>query len=547
MNRLLYPNVSTFLILVAVSFAELMLPLSAIAQTKILESLTGPPKPNTQYIPPNACTAVVFYPKKIADDPQLDLIPREIITAWGQQEFGFDPLLINQATIMARTITDLQQPPTWAAVLHFESAQTLAGTMIDRLEKKQLGGKTLYSSGGFGQPSFLLIDEGTMLVGDESYFSDLLAATGEGRLIEIINGANVSGQLLAFTDIESLRPVLNEAAIGMPLWLPPAVLKLKRLPDSLTSAQVGVKLNGIRATTDLVLRTEDLESAEQAGEILTEAMEFGTDLGIGMLAAQMDLSDPIQESMIEYTQRVADELLKKWEPQISGSSVTMHFDEEATALPFLTGMLLPAVQQTRHAARRTQSMNNMRQMTLAMHNYHSATGKFPAQAITDDNGKPLLSWRVAILPYINEQALYDQFHHDEPWDSPHNKKLIAKMPMAYQSPSVGLQPGKTVYLGIAGEGKAFGKEPLAISDITDGSSNTALMVEVDSELAVEWTRPADFEADERNPMQGLGRVQAGGFIASMADGSTQFISRSMDQQTWLDMLTIAGGEIPQDR
>ena len=86
------------------------------------------------------------------------------------------------------------------------------------------------------------------------------------------------------------------------------------------------------------------------------------------------------------------------------------------------------------AARRAQSMNNLKQFALAMHNYHDTNGKFPAASSFDKDGKPLLSWRVHVLPYLEQAELYKQFHLDEPWDSEHNKKLIEKMPNVLASP-----------------------------------------------------------------------------------------------------------------
>jgi type II secretory pathway pseudopilin PulG len=229
-------------------------------------------------------------------------------------------------------------------------------------------------------------------------------------------------------------------------------------------------------------------------------------------------------------------------PKTDGNKLTLQLQQELAVAPFLVGMALPAVQQVRAAARRTQSMNNARQAALAFLNYESAHGKMPTQANYDKNGRPLLSWRVHMLPFMEEQALYEQFHLDEPWDSPHNKKLIRKMPEVYSSPSVAVAPGKTVYLGIAGENTAFGKDPLTFSDIKDGTSNTAMIVEANPSHAVEWTRPKDWEPDERDPMSGLGRVNPGGFIVTLMDGSTQFMSNQTDPEQWKSMWTIAGDD-----
>jgi hypothetical protein len=96
--------------------------------------------------------------------------------------------------------------------------------------------------------------------------------------------------------------------------------------------------------------------------------------------------------------------------------------------------LLPATQSAREAARRAQCTNNIKQIMLAMHNYHSANNSFPRD-ITDKDGKPLLSWRVAILPYIEQAELYNKFKLDEPWDSPHKKELLKEMPTSFNCPT----------------------------------------------------------------------------------------------------------------
>src|SRR6185295_12482568 len=97
---------------------------------------------------------------------------------------------------------------------------------------------------------------------------------------------------------------------------------------------------------------------------------------------------------------------------------------------------LAAVQAAREAAQRTQSLNNLKQIGLAMQNHHSVYKAFPARAKLDNDGKPLLSWRVLVLPFIEEKALYNEFHLDEPWDSEHNKPLVEKMPKLYADPRV---------------------------------------------------------------------------------------------------------------
>ncbi len=140
-----------------------------------------------------------------------------------------------------------------------------------------------------------------------------------------------------------------------------------------------------------------------------------------------------------------------------------------------------------------------------MENHYSTHKQFPDRAIRDKNGKPLLSWRVAILPYIEENSLYKEFHLDEPWDSQHNRQLIDRMPDVYRSPDTGSrQSGRTRYLAASGRALMFPPDRgVKIKEITDGTSKTIMVVEADPDHSVIWTKPDDLEVDLENPRRGL--------------------------------------------
>jgi prepilin-type processing-associated H-X9-DG protein len=188
----------------------------------------------------------------------------------------------------------------------------------------------------------------------------------------------------------------------------------------------------------------------------------------------------------------------------------------------------------------------MKQIGLAMHNYLSATNTFPKPMITDNNGKPLLSWRVAILPYIEQGELYNKFHLDEPWDSPHNKALINEMPPTYVCPSRGnVEPGTTTYRMFVGKGAFSEKDQgTPIAGITDGTSNTIMVVEAAE--AVPWTKPdsdLEFDPDAKPSLYGAGSPHPGGFNALFGDGSVRFIKNSIAAQVFRALITRAGGEV----
>jgi hypothetical protein len=203
----------------------------------------------------------------------------------------------------------------------------------------------------------------------------------------------------------------------------------------------------------------------------------------------------------------------------------------------MVALLLPAVQAAREAARRTQSANHMKQLMLALHNHHDTFGTFPPAYTTDAEGKPLLSWRVAILPFLEEKALYDQFHQNEPWDSEHNKRLIAKMPPAFGSPGSNAKAGLTNYLGIGGPHGSLSKPSAPgskagrrLADFIDGTSNTIVIVEATDPLAVEWTKPVEWLPDEKEPIKGLVGLRPNGFLAGFADGSVTFIVKATEPE-----------------
>ena len=157
-------------------------------QSQLTDLLGIAQKPSTEFVPESAFAGAAVFPKRLAEDPKFDLFPREIVTAWGKQELGFDPMLIKQATFVVKNSEDMHRPWQWAGVLHFEEMQGLAGGVIDKLEKKKVGGKVMFSGTSQGLPSFLVYDEATMFVGDEAMFEEMVASKLKGKLVDLMKG-----------------------------------------------------------------------------------------------------------------------------------------------------------------------------------------------------------------------------------------------------------------------------------------------------------------------------------------------------------------------
>src|SRR5207248_640470 len=134
---------------------------------------------------------------------------------------------------------------------------------------------------------------------------------------------------------------------------------------------------------------------------------------------------------------------------------------------------------------------NLKQIGLALHEYNDEHGRLPAWATRGKDGRPLLSWRVAILPYLDEQALYQQFRLDEPWDSPHNLRLLPRMPRQY-APRKGakVEPHTTFWqVIVAPDGVFRPRDSCRLDEVHDGKSRTLMVVE--AARAVPWTKPED--------------------------------------------------------
>jgi hypothetical protein len=214
-----------------------------------------------------------------------------------------------------------------------------------------------------------------------------------------------------------------------------------------------------------------------------------------------------------------------------------------TTLNFASAYLA-AKEAAQQGAVRTQSANNLKQIAIAIHSYHDVYGNFPPAAVCDKTGKPMLSWRVLMLPYLDEGKLFKEFKLDEPWDSEHNKKLIHRMPMVYGVPgTTDHEKHQTHYRVFVRNGAAFDwLMGLKLTGITDGTSNTWLCVTAAEPVI--WTKPDELEFDPDKDMSKLvGKVVGGVFQAAYCDGSVRAMQKIPSKDVVNALITCAGGEV----
>jgi hypothetical protein len=215
-------------------------------------------------------------------------------------------------------------------------------------------------------------------------------------------------------------------------------------------------------------------------------------------------------------------------------------------------LFFPCARTIRDTPGRVRSANNIKQIAVALHSYHETNGHLPPAVVRNKDGQPLYSWRVALLPYLEENSLYEQFRLNEPWDSEHNKKFLDKTPSVYASWWRD-EPGQTRYQVLVGPGTAFERPELTWADFPDGPGSTLLVVEAGT--PVPWTKPAELVYDPAGPLLQLGGVHSKpvrflcrewwrepGFVAGFADGSVRFVRSSTDERTIRALITRNGGE-----
>jgi Protein of unknown function (DUF1559) len=321
----------------------------------------------------------------------------------------------------------------------------------------------------------------------------------------------------------------------------------KEMPPQMAAFTPLLKAQSAVLTTDLdeVLKAEGKltfagESDAKAGETAVNAAldiaRGGLVMGLQELSKQKEMGRFI--ALLKEVQTG----VRAAKVELKGSSVaasaTVKVDLRKAAPD-----LVEAVQKVRVSAARMSSVNNLKQLALAMYNYESTYGYFPAAAVYDKNGKPLLSWRVMILPYIEQDALYKEFHLDEPWDSDHNKKLLEKMPPLFGTGAdQAVANHETHYQTLVGKGTIFdGKKGLKVTDITDGTSNTLMVVE--AKTPVPWTKPDDVPFDAGKMVPKLGGLFDGIFNAAFADGSVRSLPLTIKEEKLRALVTRNGGEV----
>jgi type II secretory pathway pseudopilin PulG len=203
-------------------------------------------------------------------------------------------------------------------------------------------------------------------------------------------------------------------------------------------------------------------------------------------------------------------------------------------------LVTPVSRGTRQASKRSQCKNNLKQILLAVHNYHDDYGSFPPAYTVDAEGRPLHSWRTLLLPYMDGAALYEKIDLAKSWDDPANAEAFSSRGFGLNCPSVSIPPNYTTYLAVVGPDAGFHPtRARTLQDFTSGTSQTLIIFEVDAEHAVHWMSPVDASPDLITSFGPRTKTpHAVGFHTAYADGSVRFLEAKVPAEMRKKLMSI---------
>jgi hypothetical protein len=542
---------------------------SALAQSPATPAVVSAPTPERPptpeellaLVPDSAGLAVVARPSALLADPK-------VAELFGRGEFAF--FTLNKP--VGFTAKDLRTVVlSWADGPPLEGGSPRSGeppslvllqahrpidwtpliqlTLPEAVEARFAGQTYLRSPATRWPGSAVRMDDRTLALGDEWAVQRYLTQPRRPRrghdwddlarrlpadapVVVLGTGAGLASWLGA--DRPGPEAMKVQLALFAPLW--------ERAYAQAVSLELsqGIRLQVLTASADEA-------DAKQVAATLQALVTLGRN-ALGPIKQSLARSEPPGAPTAAFTSLtgtllpLADQMLAGMTIAQEGPVVSLKTAADTDPADLLLKALLPAADAAREAARRTQGMNNLKQIALAMHMYADEHGHFPPAVVLGPDGKTPHSWRVELLPFLEQQALYSQYKMDEPWDSPANRRVLETVVPVYHSPQDAQgDPSHTSYFVLTGPETVFsGAEGCTLESIKDGTSNTLLAVE--SKKAVPWTKPEDIAYAAGEPLPGLGGLFSQGFQAAFADGAVRFLSRSINEAVLRAVITKDGRE-----
>jgi hypothetical protein len=454
-----------------------------------------------------------------------------------QRQRAAEPPGIGDATFVVwlDQPVDREQYVAARAAAHYEEPHTID---VDGHEATQVGNRE----------AILFLDDTTVLVGPIAGVRELLAARqAAGPLAARLAEAGTDYDALVVVNLagrEEMLKLLVEALRADGVEVPENLADLPAAAQRITEivGRVDVSAEGTLAT----LHVTAADAAPVA--VLADSAGKGLDLAKGLLAF-VGFSAPPE----------AREGLQLATATLNGVTIEQQEKTVVVTVPRPDGLvafvegIAPQILAAREAARQSVFRGHLKQIGIAIHSFHESYGHAPASAAyATDDGKPLLSWRVALLPMLDENAMFNQIDKTQPWDGPENKAILEQMPEVYKSPGVD-DPTLTTLMLLTGPTTIFhgryeaGNETLRkgphIRNITDGTTNTILAVYAAPEKAVPWTKPQDLVFDPEKPLESIGEIPETGLLVLMWDASLHTLPKDVAADLFRNLVEHQDGNV----
>lgn len=523
-------------------------PFDLVAQEKAVETL---PPFRLDLIPEEAMGVIAVRPAQLLNEPVAKPI-QELVIKEEQQNPKFGLLGLKPTHLKTVTLIYFRSYPVGIRMTPLVTAQMIQSTeKLDRGQIRNQFSKSVLVEAAYKDLKILtttatdgdalvFLDEHTLIVSNrvsammkildqlQTRHSDVWS-----KRLKPFESASVAGAVNLNLLRQSMgRELIEQLTQNIPIR--PLLSALWNRPET---AVLGIT---VQKKLTLELSFQQAHYSEDVKQSLEGLLGLGQALLQQRKAELIKTGRPLlpdQGSLFELAEQVMGSLMTSEQKK----QVTLSLSLDQEACDRLVGGILPVILSSRDRARRASSMNNMKQIMLALHNYHSLHGHFPPAVVMGPDGKTPHSWRVELLPFLDQKALYQRYRMNEPWDSEHNLKIAKTVVPVFNHPK-SEKPANSSYFVVVGEGTAFGnKKGVSFKDITDGTSNTIALVEAKRDIP--WTKPEDITYDGKQ-LPEFGGFHEGGFSVGKCDGSVRFISNPIDGEALKRQLLINDG-LPQ--
>ena len=488
------------------------------------------------YITPEFNTVIIFQVDRILKSPLIAELRAKTGDQYYQEmlkqfslKYNIEFQDVNKFTMMGTSIADsANYHADIANIVHFNKAMDLGQVneqLIGENAPAMFEQRAYFRSQHPRRPAAYWPEKKTVVTAPEHHLKQMISSRAVNRpLVEMLERVEPTSDAIVAFSIQAFQQEMIQdlKTYSDDSLLYPLIPALNHLKSALLSVDL---------TDERSLRVEveahHGASAAATADILTAALNFYKKLLDDQLnQLQQSATDSDQLATIKILRELLDPVSLKLEGNFVVLTSTLSADQLSRLVESVSNNVLGSAD--RHQLVLTQS--RLDQIGSGIFQFHKAHGRLPVgdlPPIKYRDGKPLLSWRVHLLPFLQEQELYQQFHLDEPWDSEHNIKLIKQIPHVYTSPQHGELAGQTTYLAAGGKGTVFGShQALSFKGIRDGLKQTILVVQVGPDQAVPWTKPEDLTFTAEDSLDRLGKI--GDQLSSLfADGRVFHINSNI--------------------